>query len=142
MPPITHVYVTVPEDANNPREISRRVPMLAGGDTARLLEPGKLYAVPFDTYIRKRIAAGDLAYATKDGKAASSAADASAPSTVKLEADGTVATDQRPDDEINAEAEKTAAAKAAADAKLVELERGKHAPAARSFDTSDTKGKA
>lgn len=141
MPPITHVFVTVPGPSDkDPRQTDRRVPVppseaAGAGGAMLILEPGKLYVLPWTTYTRKRIKGGDLELVTKDGKPAKDPAEASAPSSTKLEADGTVAKDQRTDAEINEAAAKEAA-KAAID---------KSPPSAKAptFDTTDTpKGKA
>lgn len=81
----------------------------------------KRFALPWTTYTRKRIAAGDLILVDADGKPAKDRHAAAAPADVKAAPDGSVDADQRPDAVINAEA----AAKSAAADKRAELERAK-----------------
>jgi hypothetical protein len=107
MPPITHVFVTVPT--------GRLVPVPANEGTGaggRLLmcEPGKVYCQPWSTYTRKRIAGGDFALATRDGSPARTREEASASASTLRDDSGAVAADQRTDATINAEAAKAAKA--------------------------------
>jgi hypothetical protein len=135
MSQITHVFVIVPEGREVP--IPQSEGSSAGGGVL-IAKPGKQYAVRWTTYTRKRINAGDFILTDAKGAKVKEAHDARAPETIKLAPDGTVDADQRPDDEINKEAE----ARAAADAKRAELDaaRAHRTPHAReTFDTSDGK---
>lgn len=147
MPPITHVFVTVPQGRKVPVPASDAA--VAGGSIL-IAEWGvdaegnpktkaNLYALPWNTYTRKRVRSGDFVLANSSGTTVKEAIEASAPATTKLDETGAVAADQRPDDEINKETAAKVAADAAAQAKRIELET---APTRRipTFDTSD-KGK-
>lgn len=112
----THVFVTVPEGRIVP--VPRAEAAAAGGALLKA-EPGKLYALPWSTSTRRRIAAGDLVLVDRDGKPVKHAHESAAPADIKLAPDGSVDADQRSDQEIA----KEAVAKAAR---------------AHRFDTSDT----
>lgn len=132
MPPVTHVFVKVPEPKTED-ELPREVPLPAGegaaaGGMLAKATPGKLWRVMWSTYTRKRITGGDFVLVTKAGKPAKNEREADASGFVRIAPDGSVDDDQRSDEEI---------------AKATELEAAKAKIAARSsFDTSDTKGKA
>lgn len=134
--PITHVFVIAAEGRLVPVPPSEAT--AAGASLLTLKaseEKGKplVYVLPWTTYTRRRIGGGDLFLTDRSGTKVGSPDKARADG-IKLEADGTVATDQRPDEEINkAAAEERAAADAKA-AKHAELERGKVAPPAPGKD--------
>lgn len=112
MPPITHVFVTVPPPAPGSERLVPIPTSEASAATGPLrCAPGKLYCLPYSSYTRRRLNAGDLELAKRDGKRAASPAEASAPASTKLEPDGSVAKDQRTDDEINQAAAVAAATK-------------------------------
>jgi hypothetical protein len=121
MPPITHVFVEVPKPTEkDPAE--RLVPIpaneatAAGGEQLRCV-PGKIYRLPYSSFTRRRITAGDLSLVNKGGTKVKVLKDADASGFVRLEPDGTVSKDQRTDEQVAKEdAEKAAAAKAKADA--------------------------
>lgn len=120
MPP-THVFVTAAE--------GRLVPVppneaSAPGSTLLKCEPGKVYRLPWTTYTRKRINAGDLVLCNMYGTRVATVEAAAAKSAVKTDDTGAVATDQRADETIRAELEKQAKADAKPEPK---------------FDTTDAK---
>lgn len=86
---ITYMFVTA--------AVGREVPIPSGEATApggvllRCL-PGKVYRVPYSTYVRKRIAAGDLLPCTRTGETnLAEHHDASAPNAVEHDDLGAVA---------------------------------------------------
>lgn len=113
------VFVTVPEGRIVP--IPPQEGGAAGGALLRCLpsdaDAKRVYALPWTTNTRRRINSGDLILSTRDGKPVKTRELAAAPDGVKLSHDGTVAADQRSDEEINA------------------------ATPAPKFDTTDVKGK-
>ncbi len=101
MNPLTHVFVTVP--------VGRLVPVPASearavGAVVLLCEPGKVYALPWSTYTRRRLKTGDFILSNQGGTAVKDAESARASSTIKIAADGAIDSDQRTDAQINAEA--------------------------------------
>jgi hypothetical protein len=103
----THVFVTAAE--------GRLVPVppneaSAPGSVLLKCEAGKVYRLPWSSYVRRRILAGDLLLCNQWGTKVSDASAAEAP-VVKLDDTGAVAADQRADEIILAELEAKAAAK-------------------------------
>ncbi len=114
----THVFVTVPEGRLVP--VPRSEASAAGGGLLKAA-PAKLYALPWTTFTRRRIAAGDFVLVDRDMKPVKSPSAAAAPTDIKLAPDGTVDADQRSDEELAKESV----------AKASRLARG-------TFDTSET----
>ncbi len=144
MSALTNVFVTVPEGREVPIPASEG--SSAGGSALRLL-PGKVYAVKWTTYTRKRIAGGDLILSSRFGTKVETPELARAEASIKLDADGAVSSEQRTDVEINLAAAKDEAAKNAAASVVAVPEDGNHRGSPSStksptFDTSDAKGKA
>lgn len=116
MPRATHVFVIVPAPTKeDPTVRSVPVPQSEAVANGGLLiaVPGKRYALPWSTYTRKRVRAGDFVLVNAGGTRVDTGEAAAAPADIKLLADGSVDPDQRPDTVINAEAEAAAKAEAA-----------------------------
>lgn len=136
MSALTHVFCKVPEGREVP--IPANEASSAGGGVLRCL-PGKVYKLAWTTYTRRRILGGDLILTNQGGTKVDSPEAARAAATVKVDGDGAVDADQRPDDEINAAAAVERAKELAAEsARAIADHR------ATKFDTSDetTKGRA
>lgn len=97
MTQLTHVFVTVPEGRLVPIPASEAT--AAGGELLKA-EPGKLYAVKWSTFTRKRVAGGDFVLANKNGKHVTTPTEATAPANTRAAPDGSVDPDQRSDEEI------------------------------------------
>lgn len=105
MSPITHVFAIVAEGRKVP--IPANEASSAGGGLLCCV-PGKVYKLPWSTYTRRRINAGDLFLSNQGGTKVSTPLEAKASASIKVDADGAVASDQRTDEQINTEAAKAA----------------------------------
>jgi hypothetical protein len=81
----THIFVTAEPGRLVPVPLSEAS---APGATLLKCEEGKLYRVPWSTYTRRRIAAGDLAMVDATGAKTSDLQKAAAPSLEELEKKG------------------------------------------------------
>jgi hypothetical protein len=90
MPPITHIFATVPEGRECPIPPSEAN---APGAALLVCRPGKVYRLPYTTFTRRRVLGGDLVLSNRRGTKVDAAEHARSDEPLELDETGAIATE-------------------------------------------------